>query len=114
MKFLYWFPRILMILFIGFISLFAFDVFGEYNFPEILLALFMHLLPTFALIIILIIAWKKELIGGIITILFGIFTIFMFGTWKEPVSFLIISLPVLIIGSMFILHHYLIQKKIFK
>jgi len=45
-KALYWAPRIIAILFIVFISLFALDVFIEgYGFWETIVALFMHLVP---------------------------------------------------------------------
>ena len=44
---LYWAPRILSIIFAGFISLFALDVFNEgHSFWETLLALAVHLIPT--------------------------------------------------------------------
>ncbi|MFC1687931.1 hypothetical protein ACFL0L_05160, partial [Patescibacteria group bacterium] len=46
-KFLYWTPRILSIVMVCFISIFAFDVFdGDNTFWETALALFMHLLPS--------------------------------------------------------------------
>ncbi len=57
-KILYWTPRVLGILFAVFISIFALDVFGEYGFPEVLVALFMHLIPTFLVVGVLLIAWK--------------------------------------------------------
>ena len=85
-KFLFWLPRILTIIFI------AFDIFAEdYKWYEIIIGVFMHLIPSFALIIILIIAWKRELVGGIIFIILSlIFTIF-FNTYRELISFLLIS-----------------------
>ena len=46
-RLLFWTPRIMCILFAVFVSLFAFDVFGEgYGFWKTLLALLMHLIPT--------------------------------------------------------------------
>ncbi|MFA6888436.1 MAG: hypothetical protein WC254_02990 [Candidatus Woesearchaeota archaeon] len=66
-KSLYWTPRILAIIAILFISMFALDIFGNgYTFLETIIGLFMHLIPSFILTIILIIAWKYELIGGIL------------------------------------------------
>ncbi len=66
-KTLYWTPRVLGIIAILFISMFAFDVFESgYSFFETIIALFMHLIPSFILTIILVIAWKYELIGGIL------------------------------------------------
>ncbi len=80
--FLYWTPRVLTILFIAFLSLFALDVFGEgYTFWETLVALFMHLIPHFLLIILLVIAWKWERVGGLLFIGLGLVFLFWFGGW---------------------------------
>lgn len=104
-KLLYWIPRILSIIAIIFISIFAFDE------PLASLGFLIHLLPSFILIIILIIAWKWEFIGGIIYIAIGIvFTIF-FKTYEDIIVFLLISLPWIIIGVLFILNS---KKKIKK
>jgi hypothetical protein len=69
-----WIPRILAISFIIFISIFALDVFELPHWP---LALFMHLIPSFILIILTIIAWNNSKVGGILyliaSLLFGIF-----------------------------------------
>jgi hypothetical protein len=104
MKLLCWFPRILGILFILFISMFALDVFGEYSFPEILIALFMHLIPSFILIIILVVAWKWERIGGILYIMLSILFTLFFRTYQDIIVFLLISFPVLLTGILFILN----------
>ena len=62
---LYWAPRALSIVFIAFLSLFALDVFGEgYGFWKTLLALGMHLIPSFVLIVALVLAWRWEWIGA--------------------------------------------------
>ena len=48
-----------------FISIFAFDVFEENNTVwETTVALLIHLLPTFVAVVIIIVAWKKEQLGG--------------------------------------------------
>lgn len=106
-KILFWAPRALSILFILSISMFAMDVFGEgYKFPEILVAFFMHMVPSFVLIGITVIAWKWEKVGGLIFILVGVvFTIF-FKTYREPISFLLISGPVFLVGVLFLLNGY--------
>ncbi|MBT4824700.1 hypothetical protein HN695_07965 [Candidatus Woesearchaeota archaeon] len=109
-KTIYWLPRILMILFICFISMFAFDMFDEGSFWKMLIGFFIHMLPTFALVILLTIAWKWEKIGGILIILLGIiFTIF-FNTYKEVISFLLISMPVFIVGGLFLWSWWLKKK----
>jgi len=65
-KFVYWTPRILSIIFILFLAMFSLDVFGNgYGFWGTVLGLFMHNIPVFILTILLIIAWKHELVGAI-------------------------------------------------
>lgn len=72
-KFIYWTPRILSILFIIFLALMSLDVFGmSAGFWQTILALFMHNIPVFILLIVLLISWKHEIVGGIAFILAGI------------------------------------------
>jgi len=85
--------------------MFSLDVFSEYSGLELLLAFFMHMIPSFILIALLVVSWKWEKIGGWIFIAFGIaFTIFN-NTYKEPIGFLIISLPIFLVGILFLLSH---------
>jgi hypothetical protein len=67
-----WVARILCILAIAFISLFALDVFEEGSLGQKILAFLLHMVPSFVLIIILVIAWKHELVGGIAIALIGL------------------------------------------
>jgi hypothetical protein len=63
----FWTPRILCILFAVFLSLFAFDVFGEgLSVGETILALLMHLVPLYIVVIVLVIAWRWEWVGAIL------------------------------------------------
>ena len=63
---LYWAPRLLSILYICFLSLFALDVFNEgYGFPKILVALVMHLRLSLVLAAVLAVAWRREWIGAV-------------------------------------------------
>lgn len=72
-KFIFWTPRILSIMFIFFLALMSFDVFeGNYGFWGTILGLFMHNIPAIILLIVLIISWKHEIVGGIGFILAGI------------------------------------------
>lgn len=98
-NFLFWSPRVLGILFALFISLFALDVFSEgYGFGETVIALVMHLVPTMIIVVLLIIAWKREVIGGLLFIAIALFYILT----SRGQSW-IISGPVLLIGALFIL-----------
>jgi hypothetical protein len=61
---LFWIPRVLTIIFILFLSLFAFDSFsGESPAIEKLGGFLIHLLPLFILTFVLIILWKKPFIA---------------------------------------------------
>ncbi len=106
-KFMYWFPRIFLIIFILFISVFALDVFSErYTFLEMVVALFMHLIPSFVLALILYISWRNERVGGIIFILIGVFFGFFFDAFEEWISFLLLCVPLFLIGGIFLLNYH--------
>jgi len=71
---IFWIPRVLSILFALFLSLFALDVFDEgYSFRETIVALLIHLVPTYLVIIALVIAWRREGIGAILFIALATF-----------------------------------------
>lgn len=60
-RLLFWTPRALSIAFVVFLSLFALDVFADgLGFWRTALALTMHLIPSFVLIAVLILAWRWE------------------------------------------------------
>jgi len=70
---LYWTPRILSILFIFFLAAMSLDVFRlGLNFWGTIAAFLKHSLPALILLIVLIISWKYEIVGGIGFILAGI------------------------------------------
>ena len=95
----YWLPRILAILFVAFISMFALDVFGE---PQWFLALLMHLIPSFILVTLTVIAWKYEQLGGLLFIVAGVFLLI-----SSRFESLIISVPAIIVGVLFLNRKYL-------
>ena len=88
------FARILAIIYIIFISIFALD---STSFLEAL----MHLIPSIILILILVLSFYKPRISGYLFILLSIiFTIF-FQTYKNILNFTIISLILFVIGVLF-------------
>jgi hypothetical protein len=122
-KILYWAPRILCILAILFISLFAGDAFSpELSFWQQVNALFMHLIPSFVLILFLVIAWKRELIGGILFVAVGIiaspFVFYLnyhynhFPFWQCILILLMITFPFILVGLLFILSHRRARKQL--
>ena len=115
-KVIYWTARILCILAILFVSLFALDSFSsERTFWQNTFAFLMHLIPSFVLLAALIIAWKWEKTGGIILtfigLAFGIF-IFVFNYTRNhfPVKTCILgalalAFPFVLAGVLFMLSH---------
>ena len=99
-----WAPRIIALIYIGFLSLFALDAFDEnHSFPQRITGFFIHLLPSFILMACLLIAWRHRILGGLIFLIVGmIFTVY-FGTYQKASSFLMISVPLLLAGVLFIL-----------
>ena len=62
----YWIPRILAVLLVAFLALFSLDVFQPgLSSGEIALAFFMHNIPVFVMIVVLVFAWKWDLVGVI-------------------------------------------------
>ena len=95
---LFWSPRVLCILFAMFLSLFALDVFSEgYGFGETILALLIHLVPTYIVVISLVIAWRWEWVGAILFIALALFYLVSSGgeSW-------VISGPLFLVGALFL------------
>ncbi|HSN49342.1 MAG TPA: hypothetical protein VLR29_11320 [Flavobacterium sp.] len=121
-KIIHWTPRILCILSILFVSMFAADSFeSENTIGQNLASLFMHLLPSIILTVLLIVAWKWEFIGGVIFIVLGIGMspfIFMLNYNRNHFSIaqslgiiLMINFPFIFVGILFVINHYLKKRK---
>ena len=110
-----WIPRILCLLAILFISMFALDSFDpKLTFWQQILGFIMHLIPSFILAIILFIAWKRELIGGWILVAIGIlFSFFLFpknlsinhSFWMTLGIVALLTGPFILAGYLFIVSH---------
>jgi len=112
-KFIYWTPRVASILFILFLAMFSLDIFGQgYSFSETVVGLLMHNIPSFILLIILLISWKYEIVGGIAFILAGLLYTAMIimnaiqGSfeWYMLSWILTIAGPAFIVGILFIIN----------
>jgi hypothetical protein len=118
----HWLPRILCILAILFISLFAADAFSPgLTIWQQLGAFVIHLIPSFILLAFLILAWKWELIGGIIFMVIGLaFSPFIFmlnyhrnhSIWLSLVIILSITLPFVVVGILFLISRRLKKKNL--
>ena len=108
-KFIYWTPRILSIIFILFLALFSLDVFSPgLSYWQIAVGLFMHNIPALVLLVVLLISWKYEIVGGIAFILAGLLYIFLLLIkprleWYMLFWALQISGPAFLIGILFII-----------
>ena len=114
-KFIYWTPRILSILFILFLALFSLDIFDlNLGFWQTILGLVIHNIPSLILLVVLIISWKYEIVGGIAFILAGLLYIVMLlmnpFEWYMLSWSLIIAGPAFFIGILFIIG-WLAKKK---
>ena len=88
----------------------ALDVFAEYSGLELLIALFMHLIPTFILIAVTVLAWKWEIVGAVLFPALGIFYIIVMWANADFVAYLLITGPVFLLGILFGLNLYYKQR----
>jgi len=105
-----------------FVSLFALDSFQPgMPFWKQLAGFFIHLIPNFILILFLIVAWKWELLGGIMFVIVGLgllpFIYMMNYQMNHSVGMslgvvLLINAPFIVVGILFILSHFLIKKNL--
>ncbi len=96
--------RAISLAYIVFLSILALDIFSIpfYSGPEKLLAFAIHLIPAFLALFCLIVAWRREVWGGILFLILAVgFTLF-FRTYSEASAFLTVSLTPIIIGGLFI------------
>ena len=99
-KFVYWTPRILAILFISFLALMSLDIFSsELSFWETVVGLFMHNIPALVLLVVLLISWKYEIVGGIAFILAGLLYILVL--MRNPFEWYMLSWVIQIAGIAF-------------
>ena len=102
-KIIYWLPRILSIAFVLFISIFALDVFEEYSGWQALLGFLIHLLPSFILLMVALIAWKHDLVGAVAFLGFAVLYIFTVGFDRPWSWYAVISGPAVVVGVLFLL-----------
>ena len=118
----HWLPRIICILAILFVSLFAADAFAPgLTIWQQLGAFFIHLIPSFILLSLLIVAWKWEFIGGIIFTVIGLgLSPFVFminykmnhSIWVSLGIILMITIPFVVVGILFIISHNMKKKNL--
>lgn len=105
-----WIPRGVIMFYILFLLLLSFDVFQtNQSIWEQIAAFFIHSIPSWIFIIVLILTWKKYIIAGISYIVLGILGMIFFKTFLDIYSFLLVSLPPILIGLSFIIYDKMIK-----
>ncbi len=103
-RILLWAPRVLCILFALFLGVFALDVFAyDGSLAEKLLGFLIHLVPTFLVLAILAVAWRREWIGAV---LFSVLAVFYFVAThgrEHWTAYLSISGALVVMGVLFLL-----------
>jgi hypothetical protein len=109
---LYWVPRVFTIAAILFMLMFSLDSFdGDASLAKKALGFLVHNIPVMVLIVILIVAWKNELIGGLLLIVAFIAGSVFFNSFSGNPGSLVVIIPFLITGLLFILYYFLYRKK---
>lgn len=104
-RFLYWTPRVLCILFAAFLGLFALDVFGEaYTFWESVLAFLIHLAPVYAVLLVLLLAWRWEWVGTVAFAGLAVFYVVSTGGRQHWSAYAIISGGLVVLSVLFLLN----------
>jgi hypothetical protein len=99
---LFWTPRVLCLAVALFLALFAFDVFGEPGTVWMKVVGFaIHLAPTWALLVVLALAWRWEWIGAAACFAMAGFYAATFGRHHLDWD-LIIAGPVVLVGVLFL------------
>lgn len=102
-KVIHWAPRIAAILLILFISLFSLDVFEMEASPlEMLGGFLIHNIPSIGMLALLILAWKRPVVGFVAFLLAGtLFAFFFVRDVDSLPNLLIFVFPILLIACLF-------------
>jgi hypothetical protein len=114
---IHWAPRIFCILAILLVSVFSLDSFHP-GMPLLqqIGGFLIHNIPTFILILFLMVAWKWELAGGIMFVIIALGLlplIYMMNyqmsqsVWMSVSVVLLINFPFVIVGILFIVSHFI-------
>jgi hypothetical protein len=114
-------PRVLCILAVGFLLLFGVDTFDpKLSIQSRILGFLIHSTRAFVLMAILLVAWRWELVRGILFAVLGIgFGPFIVAHnyrmnrsgWTSPFVVLIINVPFIVTGPLFVIGHQMKRKQ---
>ena len=117
---MHWAPRIICMLAILFLSMFAADAFSpELTIWQQLLGFLIHLIPSFVLVAILVLSWKREIIGGIFFTVIGIVLTPVIFSLNYKMNHSVglslgivamVTLPFIVAGVLFVLSYFYHKK----
>ena len=102
-KIIHWAPRFAALLIILFVGLFSLDVFGTGAPPlEVLTGFLIHNLPSIAMLVLLIFAWKRPVVGFVAFLIVAVtFAVFFVRDIYALPNLVLFVLPILLIASLF-------------
>jgi hypothetical protein len=101
-KVIHWAPRIAAILIIFFVSLFSLDVFEmEATRLELLVGFLIHSLPSIFMILVLVVAWRRPVVGFVAFLIAGLFFLRFVIFDLNLGHFLLFSGTLLLVSALF-------------
>ena len=102
-KIIHWAPRVGALLIIVFVGLFSLDVFGTGAPPlEVLVGFLIHNLPSIAMLLLLIFAWRRPVVGFVAFLIAAVaFAILFVRDISALPNLFLFVLPILLIASLF-------------
>jgi hypothetical protein len=102
-KIIHWAPRVAALLIIFFVGLFSLDVFGTGAAPlEVLVGFLMHNIPSIVMLVLLLFAWQRPLIGFLAFLFAGAaFAVFFVRDIYALPNLLLFVLPILLVAALF-------------
>jgi len=102
-KIIHWAPRVAAILIIFFVSLFSLDVFEEQASPlELLGGFLIHNIPSIGLLVLLIFAWKRPVVGFVaFLVAAALFALFFVRSIYALSNLVLFVIPILLVACLF-------------
>jgi hypothetical protein len=102
-KVIHWAPRVAALLIIFFVSLFSLDVFEMKASPlELLGGFLMHNLPSIGMLVLLIFAWRRPVVGFVaFLVAAALFAVFFVRSLYALSNLLLFVIPILLVAGLF-------------
>lgn len=101
-----WAPRVLSVCFALFLGVFALDAFTVPFDPTQLIGFLAHLLPTLVLLLVVFIAWRRELVGAAAFLVVAAFYILNVGLDRPWSWYAAIAGPAALVGILYLAAWY--------